>query len=119
VSLKAKLALIEALPRIIAESVKPMEHIESLKILDVRGLERFGAGGGSPGQGSGNGGSGNLGQDLVNAALSYRAQLPILDNLLSELGVKDGKIQDLLNQAGATSTSVETEGGPASGKAGD
>ncbi|MBU0937115.1 MAG: flotillin family protein [Spirochaetes bacterium] len=99
VALRVKLALIEALPNIIAESVKPIEHIQSLKILDVRGLERFGGSPGSASQGnntSGNSGSGNLGQDLMNAALSYRAHVPILDKLLAEIGIKGNAVEDMI-----------------------
>ena len=38
IAMNVRLALIEALPRIIAESVKPMENIEGIKILHVDGL---------------------------------------------------------------------------------
>ncbi len=90
VNLKIKLALIEALPQIISETVKPMENIESLKIVDVKGLNGFGQEGTS---GSGN--SGNLSQDLVSSALRYKAQIPILEDLMEEIGLKGSSISDL------------------------
>jgi len=86
--------LIRALPSIIRESVKPMERIESIKILQVDGLPGL-SGGPSPGQ-SGGGGSGDdgtapktgsLADQAVNSALRYRAQVPFVDGLLREIGM--------------------------------
>lgn len=81
VRLELQLELIRKLPGIIEQQVKPMQAIDALKIIDVRGL---GGGGGSAGGGAG---SGNLADDLVAAALKYRAQAPILDQLMAELGL--------------------------------
>lgn len=83
-----KLALIKALPEIIAASVKPMESIEGIKIVQVGGLTGSDASGGS---GSGSGGSGgNLAEQAVGAALAYRAQRPVVDALLAEVGMTQG-----------------------------
>ena len=83
VSMQTKIALLQALPAIIRESAKPMEAIDSIRIVQVEGL-----GGGSRG-GSGNApaGDGNLADSAMNAALRYRTQAPIIDNLLRELGL--------------------------------
>ena len=72
-------ALLQALPGIIRESAKPMESIDSIRIVQVEGL-----GGGS---GSAPAGDGNLADSAMNAALRYRTQAPIIDNLLRELGL--------------------------------
>lgn len=93
VNMKIKLALIEALPQIISETVKPMENIESLKIIDVKGLNGFGSSGGTTVTESN--GSGNLSQDLVNSALRYKAQIPILEDLMKEVGLNGSSISDL------------------------
>ncbi|WP_028974394.1 flotillin family protein [Spirochaeta cellobiosiphila] len=93
IQLRIKLALIEALPQIIAESVKPIEHIDSLKVVDVKGLGGYTDNGGSSETASY--GQGNGAQDLVNAALRYRAQSPLLDSLLSEIGIKGKSLEDL------------------------
>ncbi len=91
VNLKIKLALINALPQIISETVKPMENIESMKIMDIKGLDGFG-GSGSAGT---SGGSGNLSQDLVSSALRYKAQIPLLEDLMKEIGLNGSSISDL------------------------
>ena len=93
--------LFENLPAIIRESVRPMERIESIKILQVDGLPGFsngqssnGPGGGSPG---GDGKPGNLAESVVDAAMRYRAQIPFVDNLLKEVGMTPNNLSDLTN----------------------
>lgn len=94
IAMQVRLALIENLPEIIAQSVKPMEQISDIKILQVNGI-----GGNSSGSGSGNNdvaeGNGSLADQVVNSALRYRAQAPILDSLLSEIGLKAGDINGI------------------------
>jgi uncharacterized membrane protein YqiK len=89
--------LVENLPAIIHESVKPMERIDSIKILQVDGMPGFsnGANGGaapsSPTEGSppadGIGRGANLAESVVNSALRYRAQAPFVETLLHEIGM--------------------------------
>ncbi|MBH9538888.1 flotillin domain-containing protein, partial [Novosphingopyxis sp. YJ-S2-01] len=54
------------------------------------------------GKGAGNG-SGNLATDAVSAALAYRAQAPVLDGLMNELGL-DGSSLGALVQGAAKET---------------
>ena len=91
VAMEVRLALIQNLPEIIAQSVKPMEQISDIRILQVNGL------GGSAGGQSGEeeSGKGSLADQVVNSALRYRAQAPILDSLLAEIGIRPGDINGL------------------------
>ena len=101
IGLQTKLALLKVLPEVIRESAKPMEAIDSIKIVQVDGLTNGGrSGGGAGGNGAG-GGSGNLAGDAVNAALAYRAQAPVLDGLMKELGL-DGSSLGALVEGAAT-----------------
>ncbi len=85
VRMKIQIALIEQLRDIIRESVKPMESIDSIKILQVDGLG--GVNGTGHGGGNGNGASaGSPSDQIVQSALKYRAQAPLIDSLLRELG---------------------------------
>lgn len=86
IAMKIKLELIKALPEIIAQSVKPMENIEGIKILQVNGLT--GGQSGSTVEGE----SSNLADQMTNSALRYRAQAPLVDSLMNELGIKGGDI---------------------------
>jgi len=81
-----RIRLIDKLEGIVRESVKPMERIEGIKILQVDGL-----GGGGGGRGDGPGG-GSLADSVVNSALRYRAQAPLVDQLLREIGVDAGDV---------------------------
>lgn len=90
VALRIRLSLIENLDRIIAESVKPMESIDSIKIVQVDGL----TGGGSGADGGG-GGGGNLADSVVTSALRYRAQAPLVDQLMAEVGINGRDLSGL------------------------
>ena len=92
ISLQTKLALLKVLPEVIRESAKPMEAIDSIKIVQVDGLTGTGGGAGSVTQG----GTGNLAQDAVSAALAYRAQAPVLDGLMKELGLDGSTLGGLV-----------------------
>jgi len=89
-------ALVENLPAIIRESVKPMERIEGIKIMHVEGLPGLsGSVGGTGSSLSGEGGSprdGNLAEQVVTSALRYRTQAPFVDTLLGEIGLSGDTI---------------------------
>lgn len=94
IAMQIRMELIKALPEIIKESVKPMEQIDGIKIIQVDGLQN------SSGVISGNeensGAAGaSLSDQLVNSALRYRGQAPLLDSLLSDIGLKGGDINGL------------------------
>ena len=88
-----RMRLVEKAEGIIRESVKPMERIEGIKILQVDGLG--GSSGGHNGDGGHNSG-GNFSDNIVNSALRFRAQAPLVDQLLREIGVEGGDIQRLV-----------------------
>ena len=102
ISLQTKLALLKVLPELVRESAKPMEAIESIKIVQVDGLTQRGGNSSGAGQASGggtNGGSGNLASDAVSAALAYRAQAPVIDGLMKELGLDGSTLSGLVKGA--------------------
>src|SRR5713101_5304270 len=82
-----RIRLIDKLEGIIRESVKPLERIEGIKILQVDGL-----GGGGGGRGDGRDGGGSFADNMVNSALRFRAQAPLVDQLLREIGVDSGDV---------------------------
>ena len=107
VSLQTKLALLKVLPDLVRESAKPLEAIDSIKIVQVDGLTRSNGGGG--GSASHGGGGGGLANDAVSAALAYRAQAPVIDGLMKELGLDGGSL-DALVQGAARAGGAEDHG---------
>ena len=104
-----RLKLAEKIEGIIREWVRPMQNIDSIKVVDVNGLPGFSQGGGSGKDGSANGGGdsasydskkGSLADNVVNSALRYRAQQPFLDSLLKEIGMSPGEASNIRNILG-------------------
>jgi len=109
-----RLRLIDRLDAIIRESARPMERIESIKVLHVDGL----AGGGNRGEAF-EGGGGNFADSLVNSALRYRAQGPLVDQLLREIGVDSGDVgkvaRGILERSQQSAPALATETPPPAG----
>ncbi len=103
IAMRVKLDLIKMLPEIINQSVKPMEHIDSIKILQVDGMNMNTAGIDGEAQSS------SLSDQVVSSALKYKAQAPLVESLLGELGIKD--VSDLSsltrNQTNMQDTQVQ------------
>jgi uncharacterized membrane protein YqiK len=78
--------LVKTLPQIIRETVKPMENIESIKILQVDGLPGLNSPSES-GSATQNGGGGNISDQVVNSAMKYRTQVAFVDGLMEEIGL--------------------------------
>ncbi|WP_044330143.1 flotillin family protein [Sphingomonas hengshuiensis] len=98
VSLTTKLALLKVLPEIIREAAKPMEAIDSIRIVQVDGI----TGNGGAGAGNAGEGEGNLANAAVAAALRYRAQAPVIDGLMKELGFDGQTLDSLVASAAGT-----------------
>lgn len=99
ISLQMKLALLKVLPEVVRESVRPLEAIDSIKIVQVDGLTQRGGGSGGVASGGSGGGSGNLANDAVSAALAYRAQAPVIDGLMKELGLDGASLASMVQGA--------------------
>lgn len=101
IAMQVKMELLRQMPGIIRESVKPMEQIDGIKIIQVDGLNAGSAPGGD-GSADGNGG-GNLADQVVNSALRYRGQAPLIDSLLSEVGLNASSLDGLSGAASEAS----------------
>lgn len=101
IAMQVKLELLKQLPEIIKESVKPMEQIDDIKIIQVDGLNGGTAGASSDGTNGAE--NGNLADQLVNSALRYRGQAPLVDSLLADIGLKGGDINGLTDSILKTS----------------
>ena len=75
--------LLDRIEGIVRESVKPMEKIEGIRILQVDGLN---------GGGGGGGGGRSATDEVINSALRYRVQAPLIDSILADIGVEGGSL---------------------------
>lgn len=93
------------IPVAIAEAVRPLEKISDVRIVDM--------GGGLPGGNiAGENGGGRI-DNLMSQLLSYRANAPVIDQLLKDAGFTEGS--DLVNRlvVGAQPVTKSTAGQPA------
>jgi len=86
--------LLERIEGIVRESVRPLEKIDSIKILHVDGI---------------NAGSSrrNVTDEVIDSALRYRVQAPMIDTLMKEIGIEGGslgRMTDVLRDAKDIST---------------
>ena len=119
VAMQLKLALVQSLPNIIRESVKPIENIEGIKIIDIAGIAASTAaspyngpsetppGGGPPG-------GGDLIDRAVSGALRYRMQGPVVDGLLREVGLigESGSLANVVGNISGIAGSPSTPAKP-------
>jgi uncharacterized membrane protein YqiK len=70
--------LLDRIEGIVRESVRPLEKIDGIKILHVDGA----VGGG--------GGTRNVTDEIIDSALRYRVQAPMIDSLMKDIGIEGG-----------------------------
>ena len=78
---RARMKLLDKIEGIVRESVKPMEKIEGINILHVDGFH-----------GGGGDGRKNVTDEVIDSALRYRVQAPMIDSLMKEVGIEGGSI---------------------------
>jgi uncharacterized membrane protein YqiK len=107
IELQKALAVLKTLPEVIGASVKPLESIEGIKILQGYGGSNSGGVASSASQSTG-----GLSEQVTNAALAYRANAPLVDNLLREVGLVDkenGTLESLVTSGGVLGDSFNVE----------
>jgi uncharacterized membrane protein YqiK len=78
-----KRKMLEHVEGIVAASVKPLEKIQDIRIMQLAGITG----------GDGAGGTGASPTDeVINSALRYRVQAPLIDSLLSDIGIEGGSL---------------------------
>jgi uncharacterized membrane protein YqiK len=93
--------LLDKIEGIVRESVRPMEKIDGIKILHVDGL------------GGGAGGKRNVTDEVIDSALRYRVQAPMIDSLMKEIGIEGGsmgRMTDVLRDAKDIVSLTEKQG---------
>ena len=90
-------------PELVAASAKPMENIDSIKILS--GFGGVGSPGvaGTAGEGGEVAGSGSIPNQLVDAMMKHRLQIPVIDQMLQQLDIDPSQYPSLPKDLGAKS----------------
>jgi uncharacterized membrane protein YqiK len=90
-ALRARLAAVAQIEAVVRESAKPLEHISDIKIVHVDGL-----GGSAPSGPAQEVATGSLSDQVMNSALKYKLQAPLVDSLLTSAGINPGSVTELL-----------------------
>jgi uncharacterized membrane protein YqiK len=72
--------MLEHVEGIVAASVKPLEKIQDIRIMQLDGVTGSSSREGSPTD------------EVINSALRYRVQAPLIDSLLSDIGIEGGSL---------------------------
>jgi uncharacterized membrane protein YqiK len=110
-NLRLRLALVAEVRGIIEAAVRPMEKIDSIRIVDLDGFAPGGNGGGAGGANGGSGGTTT--ERIVDAALTHRLNAPIVDQILSEVGVVGGLAGLATGRSSALDVSATVNASPA------
>lgn len=93
IKMRIQLETIQNASAIIEASVKPIESIDGMKIINVGGLN--GLAGNGHAEMNGSAATGNIADQLINSMLKYRGLAPVVDNILKEVGLESGSIEGL------------------------
>jgi uncharacterized membrane protein YqiK len=96
IDLQVRSQLLQQLPAILAQAVKPMEQIDSIRIVQVSGM---------PGQGGTEGGGAANGatfpEQVMNSALQYQVAKPIVDAVMQDAGLSNHGITGMAQNLAA------------------
>lgn len=101
IAMQLRMAVVKALPEVIRESARPMERIDSIRIVQVGGLAAPAPEGAAvPAERS-------LADQVVNGALRYRVQAPLVEAILKEVGLDGTDLQGLARTLQAPPASAD------------
>jgi len=88
IDLQVRSLLLQQLPEILERAVKPMEKIDSIRIVQVSGMPGAANAPGAAGGGQGPG-SATFPEQVMNSALQYQLAKPIVDAVMKDAGLSN------------------------------
>jgi len=94
---QVRMQLLKQLPEILGQAVRPMEKIESIRIVQVGGLSANGKDDGQPAASAGENTAKNatFPEQVMNSALQYQVAKPVMDAVLKDVGLSNQGITGL------------------------
>lgn len=90
IDLQVRTLLLQQLPQIIEQAVRPMEKIDSIRIFQVNGMP--GGMASTNGEGTGTQATGTFPEQVMNSALQYQIAKPIVDAVMKDAGLSNDGI---------------------------
>ena len=87
IDLQVRTLLLQQLPAVIEQAVRPMEKIDSIRIFQVNGMP--GGGQGGNGDATSTAGNGTFPEQVMNSALQYQIAKPIVDAVMKDAGLNN------------------------------
>lgn len=106
IDLQVRTQLLQQLPLIIQQAVKPMEKIDSIRIFQVNGLAQ------NESHGAGEATAATFPEQVVNSALQYQIARPIIDAVMQDAGLSNHGLTGL-SQSIAAMLPAQAESPPA------
>jgi len=92
---QVRMQLLQQLPEILGQAVRPMEKIESIRIVQVGGLGQADKNGQNTASEGGNANNGTFPEQVMNSALQYQVAKPVVDAVLKDVGLSNQGITGL------------------------
>ncbi len=108
IDLQVRTQLLQQLPLILSEAVRPMEKIDSIRIVQVAGMP-----GNASGTGQANAPQATFPEQVMNSALQYQIAKPIVDAVMKDAGLSNEGITGMAQSlAGMLSTQESVTASP-------
>jgi uncharacterized membrane protein YqiK len=108
IDLQVRTLLLQQLPQILEQAVRPMEKIDSIRIFQVTGMPGA-ANSGPEGGGHGVGGA-TFPEQVMNSALQYQLAKPIVDAVMKDAGLSNEGITGVANALSGILKKPESQG---------